>query len=117
MLHDTESRLREQSAEAAKEVASASHHKGEDGGDDGAAAYCRLVGDGIELAYHLRQSPSAERCEHHNSEKTKRCGTKPRGEVACLEVGKQSRLVLKVVGSRHRLSHFCYCLSKSALVM
>ena len=61
MLGDAKGRIGEQATDTAKEIASPRPHEGEDGGDDGAAADGRLVGDGEEHTHHLGQSPCAER--------------------------------------------------------
>ena len=117
MLGETICRFGEKTSETAKEIASSSHYKCEDCGDDGAAANSRLVGDGVELTYHLRQSPSAERSQYDNTEQTERSRSEPRGEVARLEVGKQSRLVLQVVSRGHCVAHLVHSLNESALTV
>ena len=117
MLGDAKCRFGEQATETAKEITSTRHHEGEDGGDDGAAADGRLVGDGVELTHHLGQSPCAERCQDYHTKQTKWCRTKPRGEVACLEIGEESRLVFQVVCRRYCLTHLVQCLHESALTV
>ena len=117
MLGDAKCRFGEQTTETAKEITSTRHHEGEDGGDDGAAADGRLVGDGVELTHHLGQSPCAERCQDYHTKQTKWCRTKPRGEVACLEIGEEPRLVFQVVCRRYCLTHLVHCLHESALTI
>ena len=65
----------EQTAETAQEVAATGHDEGKDGGDDGAATDGALIGDGVELAYHLGQSPRAQRGQDDHTQQSPRVGS------------------------------------------
>ena len=77
MLLGRECRLWVETAETSDEIATARDDERENCGDDGTALDSALVGDRVELTYHLWQSPCAERCEHNYAKEAQWIRTEP----------------------------------------